>query len=88
MHRKSNSAPPKIKTMKTTIKTQNDQGEAREIVLCDEIHNQGVFIYAGDAQDSFDRYDSGAEFLAKFPETVELSDDQIDQIKKFAPLAE
>lgn len=73
--------------MKTTIKTQNDQGEAREIVMSDEIHNEGVFIYAGPAEESFDRYDSGSDFLEKFPETVELTDSQLEQIKKFAPLA-
>lgn len=73
--------------MRTTIKTNNEAGEKREIELCDEIHNQGVRLYDSENVELHEEK-TGAAFLEQCPETLNITDAEIAHVRAFDSLHE
>ena len=74
--------------MKNTINTTTENGETRIIDMNGSPHNQNVSVWdsTGAAQSMW-TYESGLDLLQNHPEDLVLTDEQIETLKQFEPLA-
>ena len=75
--------------MKNTIKTTTENGDPRIIDMNAGPHNQNVSVWdsTGAAAESIWTYETGVEFLRDHPEDLVLTDEQIETLNRFEPLA-
>ena len=67
--------------MRIQIKVKTEQGEQRVIYLADEVHNQGVSLYADEVEIYYAK--TSAEFLEECSEALVLSPSDVEVIRSF-----